>query len=353
MVYRSVETSLWSDPRVRSLDPHGRYLFLYLITNPHSHVGGIYYLPVSLMAIETGLSDRVLESRLDTLSGSGIAQFDRQKEVVWVVNMFRYQARGQKNEISVANHLKTLHDSDLIDEFLIRYPNVTQHINRPVRAKRESIPTRLRFKVLERDAYTCQYCGRSAPDVLLEVDHIVPVAEGGADDEGNLRASCGDCNRGKSDTLSQVGLQEQEQEIEQEQEQKKEKETVSEATPPRPAAPHRNGVAAVFARFKEHGHDRSRLSESRKKLISARLRDGYTVDDLKLAIDGLHLSKWHTENGNLTVEYGLRNADKIDKLMAVAADERHPDRMGRPDLAPATDRALGAVERFARRHADG
>ena len=43
----------------------------------------------------------------------------------------------------------------------------------------------------------CQYCGQSAPDVVLEVDHIVPVAEGGDNDIMNLITSCRDCNRGK------------------------------------------------------------------------------------------------------------------------------------------------------------
>lgn len=36
-----------------------------------------------------------------------------------------------------------------------------------------------------------------APDVILEVDHIVPVAEGGGNDIVNLITSCRECNRGK------------------------------------------------------------------------------------------------------------------------------------------------------------
>jgi 5-methylcytosine-specific restriction endonuclease McrA len=33
--------------------------------------------------------------------------------------------------------------------------------------------------------------------VVLEVDHVVPRAEGGSDDTMNLVTSCFDCNRGK------------------------------------------------------------------------------------------------------------------------------------------------------------
>ena len=62
---------------------------------------------------------------------------------------------------------------------------------------RKPLPKSLRFEVFKRDSFKCQYCGRSAPDVILEVDHIVPVAGGGKDDPINLITSCRDCNRGK------------------------------------------------------------------------------------------------------------------------------------------------------------
>lgn len=56
----------------------------------------------------------------------------------------------------------------------------------------------LRFEIFARDAFTCQYCGKRPPEVVLEVDHIHPVSKGGGDEEINLITSCYDCNRGKS-----------------------------------------------------------------------------------------------------------------------------------------------------------
>lgn len=67
-------------------------------------------------------------------------------------------------------------------------------------AKRKSTPKKDRFEVFKRDSFTCQYCGAKAPDVILEVDHIIPVSKGGTDDILNLITSCRDCNRGKRDT---------------------------------------------------------------------------------------------------------------------------------------------------------
>ena len=68
-------------------------------------------------------------------------------------------------------------------------------------AKRKPLTKALRFEVFKRDSFKCQYCGRSAPDVILEVDHILPVSKGGDNDLLNLITSCKDCNRGKSNKL--------------------------------------------------------------------------------------------------------------------------------------------------------
>ena len=66
-------------------------------------------------------------------------------------------------------------------------------------AKRKQISKTVRFEVFKRDKFTCQYCGESAPNVILEIDHIIPVSKGGGNEIMNLITSCRDCNRGKTD----------------------------------------------------------------------------------------------------------------------------------------------------------
>lgn len=58
----------------------------------------------------------------------------------------------------------------------------------------------LRFQILRRDNHQCRYCGAAAPEAKLTVDHVIPVALGGADEPQNLVAACADCNGGKSAT---------------------------------------------------------------------------------------------------------------------------------------------------------
>lgn len=56
----------------------------------------------------------------------------------------------------------------------------------------------LRISILNRDNYTCQYCGRRPPSITLHIEHVISRHDGGSDHPSNLVASCTDCNYGKS-----------------------------------------------------------------------------------------------------------------------------------------------------------
>lgn len=59
---------------------------------------------------------------------------------------------------------------------------------------------RLRYKILKRDGFKCQYCGKSPridPLTVLQVDHIKPISRGGVWNEDNLITACSECNLGK------------------------------------------------------------------------------------------------------------------------------------------------------------
>lgn len=64
-----------------------------------------------------------------------------------------------------------------------------------------SVSQKTRFAVFARDNFTCRYCARRPPEVILEVDHFHPQARGGSDKASNLFAACRECNNGKSDTI--------------------------------------------------------------------------------------------------------------------------------------------------------
>jgi hypothetical protein len=64
---------------------------------------------------------------------------------------------------------------------------------------RKPMSKKIRFEVFKRDGFRCGYCGKTPPEVVLEVDHIEPISKGGSDSIDNLLTACFDCNRGKRD----------------------------------------------------------------------------------------------------------------------------------------------------------
>lgn len=62
---------------------------------------------------------------------------------------------------------------------------------------RKALGKKLRFAIFARDQFCCRYCGEQPPNVKLVVDHIIPVVEGGTNDDENLITACAGCNGGK------------------------------------------------------------------------------------------------------------------------------------------------------------
>jgi hypothetical protein len=54
-----------------------------------------------------------------------------------------------------------------------------------------------RWGVFERYGFKCVYCGRTAQETTLEIDHVIPVSKGGTNAERNLVTACSECNLGK------------------------------------------------------------------------------------------------------------------------------------------------------------
>ena len=70
--------------------------------------------------------------------------------------------------------------------------------------QRALMTPKLRNFIKERDNYTCCECGNSVyaePNLLLEIDHIIPVSKGGLTQTDNLRTLCWRCNRSKGAKL--------------------------------------------------------------------------------------------------------------------------------------------------------
>ena len=65
--------------------------------------------------------------------------------------------------------------------------------------KRPILPLTLKWEILERDNFACQFCGSRQ---FLEIDHIIPVSKNGKTKLDNLQTLCKNCNREKSNHLT-------------------------------------------------------------------------------------------------------------------------------------------------------
>lgn len=71
--------------------------------------------------------------------------------------------------------------------------------------QRALMTNKLREFIKSRDDFTCRNCGNSTyiePNLLLEIDHIIPVSKGGYTVEENLQTLCWKCNRAKSNRIA-------------------------------------------------------------------------------------------------------------------------------------------------------
>jgi 5-methylcytosine-specific restriction endonuclease McrA len=70
--------------------------------------------------------------------------------------------------------------------------------------QRALMTNKLREFIKKRDNFTCCNCENSIhiePNLLLEIDHIIPLSKGGLTTEKNLQTLCWKCNRNKGSKI--------------------------------------------------------------------------------------------------------------------------------------------------------
>ena len=112
---------------------------------------------------------------------------------------FRYISSGG----NAGTQFTTTMDIPMLERFV---SFIDQNVKRKKSAagQRALMTPRLRTHIKERDNYTCRQCGNSIANeanLLLEIDHIIPVSKGGLTEESNLQTLCWKCNRTKGSKI--------------------------------------------------------------------------------------------------------------------------------------------------------
>lgn len=112
---------------------------------------------------------------------------------------FQYVSAGGNSSQQTVVELNTRTIDELVETLSEKI-----RFNKSAAGQRALMTARLRECIKHRDNYTCKTCSASIavePNLLLEVDHIVPVSRGGMSAVENLQTLCWRCNRRKSNKI--------------------------------------------------------------------------------------------------------------------------------------------------------
>jgi 5-methylcytosine-specific restriction endonuclease McrA len=77
-------------------------------------------------------------------------------------------------------------------------PKAERRKGRSIRSYRKRVSKAKRRRVFERDGLACVACGTGEE---LSIDHVIPIAKGGTNDESNLQTMCAPCNNAKGNRI--------------------------------------------------------------------------------------------------------------------------------------------------------
>ncbi len=138
------------------------------------------------------LVKRLYKKRLEKELGFSEFRFN---EIYFPIFSFRYISAGGNS----GTKFDIVMDISMLERF-INYLADLVKFKKSVEGQRRLMTPKLRKYIIERDFNTCQKCSNSTanePNLLLEVDHKVPVSKGGITTEDNLQTLCWKCNRHK------------------------------------------------------------------------------------------------------------------------------------------------------------
>ena len=127
--YSKVFPQFWigtTGKRIRTAGVDAQILAMYVMTSPHANMLGLYYLPLAYIVHETGLTMEGASKALASLSGIGFCHYDEATEMVWVVEMARFQVGEQlkpedKRSKGVQNGYDSLTANPYLSQFFERY----------------------------------------------------------------------------------------------------------------------------------------------------------------------------------------------------------------------------------------
>ena len=119
-IYRNISTTFWSDSLVDDkFEPMEKFVFLYLLSNPHTNLAGCYEIGLKQMAYETGLSKENIKEILSALDHDyEVIAYDYATQEVLIFNWYKYNwTKSEKFKAALMKEIEAI-KSDVFKEYV-------------------------------------------------------------------------------------------------------------------------------------------------------------------------------------------------------------------------------------------
>lgn len=118
-MYTKVEDLFWRDEKLKKCSIDARYIFVYLLSNPHRNILGFYYMPKMYAMFDLGMVEERFDKGLGELLDNGFIKHDEASNVVFVKRFLKYNKLDNKNQVASAiKRIDELPNTDLFEDLL-------------------------------------------------------------------------------------------------------------------------------------------------------------------------------------------------------------------------------------------
>ncbi len=129
--YRLIEVTLWSLPWFLPLSSEEKSIFIYLFSNPFSHISGLFLLPFGqILSHFPDISSRKLRGFLRKWSEIEQVLYDERAGTMFIPTMLNAQSRnrGEKIEGAVKAQISLFQSHPYYEKFLNFYPEFREGV---------------------------------------------------------------------------------------------------------------------------------------------------------------------------------------------------------------------------------
>jgi hypothetical protein len=339
-------TVFWSKGSGKRLRGHkeAQIVFWYLLSGPHSSMTGIYSLNLATIMAETGLSKSDVAKGLRECAKEKMAFYDEEEELVWVPALSHHQVglrigigksgEPDKRIRGLLRDLKPFVGHRFVAEYVRRYaecysfghPKIAPLVARAIGEAPLQTSQTDQTSVSSRSLPTYR---KSSESNNSEKSRRGYASDPDPDpDPGSVPKS-----RSKTEEVDPTR-------------------SVREVSQKRTRSKPNPDVAKVFDAWKQDtGHHRAKLDQKRTSRIKARLREGFTAEELIQAIahrrnDPFLMGENDTGRVYDGIQTLLRDSEQVERLLGLTRPQRERDRPPEdPEWEARRARVLAATER--------